>query len=115
MGDKKRILQVVATDVPRDTLKELLIKARRGRGSAPLLTQERKGFYYIELDHDGFMQTVEQNLRAMGVCFNEVKEVPGGGTFRRQPAQPPLRRLSFEDLVDALLGPPEPRRKPFGG
>lgn len=112
-----RYLQVSVRNMPRETLKELLVRAQRGRGTSPFLTKEVKGFYYVRLDHDGVVATVKGNLRLMGgVVFNEIAEsqLPGS-TFCRAPSEPPTRQKSgveaFLDMFDVVFGPRRPGRR----
>lgn len=73
------IVRVAADGMPRETLVKVLSAARKGRGTAPMLTREPlDGYHYIQLDHAGVAADVEAFLSAHSVESSRVDGLPGG-------------------------------------
>jgi hypothetical protein len=73
------IIRVAADGMPRETLVKALSAARKGRGTAPMLTREPQGgYHYIQLDHAGVAADVEAFLSARYVESSRVDGLPGG-------------------------------------
>lgn len=117
-------LRVSAKEMLHEGLCALTFLCWHNRGSAPLVSQECEGYYYVQADHESVLDMLKAVLTEMVIEHRDVHALPSGKKLQAVVVQDTVKTVTAkeqllcdprvrETLIRFIEDAFKPRKNPF--